>query len=138
MAHRLSGGGRIKRCSGIEACEIVDYLAGQGLTVDDDTCALAVTTHDVPADPDQTLSFTVVTDSALSLDAKTLTLQKTYTTYNILRSFHGQFLRIEPGNVVVKSDVITLPDVYGYGNVSIQAVQHRQSTKSKPNFYSKG
>ena len=133
----IYGGGRYKRCGELEACEIVDFLAGEGLVVPDGSCCLAVTTQGVNVDPTQTTSFTVMTDSSLSLDAKTMTLKKTYTTFNILRSYFGVILGVEAGDVVVKEDVITLPDVYGYGNVSMQSVKERESTAKKPNFYEK-
>ena len=104
------------------------------MVVDKNSCCLNVTTDNVQEDPSKTTKFTVLTDSNLSISAQTLNLNKTYTTYKINKSYHGQIISIEIDDVKEESDVITIPNGYAYGNATSFA-KNRESTKNQPNFY---
>jgi len=132
-------GGLFKKCASIMACDIVEFLAGEGLVVDPNSCCLNVSTEKVVEDSSKTTKFTVLTDSVLTIDAKTLTLKNTYTTYKVKKSHHGQILGIEFDSSEIKNDIVTIPDGYGYGYgiTTASLVKDRESTKNKPNFYNK-
>lgn len=85
-------------------------------------------------------TFTVLSDSHLSLDGPKLVLTKDFTRYSVWKNAAGLVLDIEVDSTFSTSEDVTLcvPHGYNYGYSCARAAKPlRNSTADFPNFYLK-
>lgn len=108
---------------------VAPELAGDGLVAQDGKLAVEWDSTSVSES-----FFRVVTGTNLTLEAKTLILYRELTTFAIQKNHRGFVVGIMPVNVENETDLVTLPDVYGYGFATADQAT-APNTETLPNFY---
>jgi hypothetical protein len=101
---------------------------GDGLSIRQEKITLELNTD--PVGP--TTCFDALTAVDMQLTGNILALNKTTTTFNVVRNQWGLVVDVVPGATVTTTDTITLPGGYGY--VAMSPVGE---SATEPNFYKK-